>query len=93
MPHSVTKSPTMTNKLETLGLFSCESIHVGDKYGIHPDPDRYKFFAHALMFNVLDDSSRISQSNQRKTVLSQFSETGKIERLYLQHVYLAKSWR
>ena len=36
-----TKSPSVENKLETLGLFSFDSsVSVGTKYGSHPDPDR-----------------------------------------------------
>eukprot|EP00291_Cryptomonas_curvata_P000407 CAMPEP_0172194274 /NCGR_PEP_ID=MMETSP1050-20130122/25478_1 /TAXON_ID=233186 /ORGANISM="Cryptomonas curvata, Strain CCAP979/52" /LENGTH=141 /DNA_ID=CAMNT_0012870041 /DNA_START=98 /DNA_END=520 /DNA_ORIENTATION=- len=40
MSHDYTKSPTLDNKLETLGLFSFDTlISTGDKYGLHPDPD------------------------------------------------------
>ena len=89
MSHDYTKSPTQDNKLETLGLFSFDTlISTGDKYGLHPDPDRFEDIFYSVQIclcGILFWFSELvllvyAQSYKGKAVRSKFPKRWKFER-------------
>jgi hypothetical protein len=86
MSHDFSKSVTLDNKLETLGLFSFDTlISAGDKYGLHPNADRFDVVFNSFKPVTLECLVFLkaffvyAQSYEGKAVRSEFPKRWKFE--------------